>query len=130
MLGRPAHIGKEGNLLEERVRGEVVDEQDYLDEYDDFAWNDFETVIKPALLFMSSRRLAEMSGLDHTTVKRIRSGRSLGTRSSRTRLFEVALVLANDDLRRLNITVPNDPLVCLVLFAQANEAGGANPEQG
>jgi hypothetical protein len=130
MLGKPAHIGKEGNLLEERVRGEVLDERDYLDEYEDSEWNDFETVVTPALLLLSSRRLAEVSGLDRTTVKRIRSGRSTGTLGSRRRLIEAAAVLAGEDLRRLNVTAPNDPLVCLTVFVEANVAGGAIPGAG
>jgi hypothetical protein len=61
------------------------------------------------------------------TVKRIRSGRSSGTRDSRTRLIEAALVLAQEELRLLNVTAPIDPLVCLAVLPQAKEAGGAIP---
>jgi len=131
MLGNPAHIGKEGNLLEERVRGEIVEEQDYLDEYDDPEWSDFETIVKPAMLLLSSGRLSEASGLDRTTVKRIRSGRSVGTRDSRRRLFEATLLLAREELRRQGITPPRDPLVCLVVFRQQGmDAVGADHGTG
>jgi hypothetical protein len=64
-----ATSARKGTLLEERMRGEVAEEGGYLDEYSDPEWNDFETIVKPALRLLSASGLSEVSGLEVTIVK-------------------------------------------------------------
>ncbi len=116
ILGSPRHIGKEGNRLEGRILGEVIDEGEFQNDYGDREWDDFVTIVRPALGTFPAARLAEMCGLDRTTVKRIRSGRSPGSPDSRARLTEAAAELAHEWLEITSAKTSRNDLAHLSLY--------------
>jgi hypothetical protein len=71
VLGMPRHIGKEGNKLEGRMLGGEQDERDFQEDYGDLEMADFVSIVRPALNLFTAARLAELSGHDPSTVKRI-----------------------------------------------------------
>ena len=105
-LLQPAHItatrlvriGKESNLLEEIAAGLIGDQSEALTEYRDTRSDPFDRLVRPILAQLPIGSTARETGLDDTTVKRIRSGHVTPSAHSRTLLTKYASSYARDQL--------------------------------
>jgi hypothetical protein len=93
-----AHVGKEANLLAEISAGLIGDEEDALITYLDPRCDTFNAV-RAVLAKIPASRLAHDTGLDKTTVKRIRSGRVQPSTRSRQLLTAAATAHAREQAR-------------------------------
>ena len=70
------YIGKESNKLEEVEDGVIHDLDEVLNEYAEARSDEFTTLALPVLRRMSVRRIVAESGLNPSTVKRVRASGS------------------------------------------------------
>ena len=98
------HIGKEANLLDEIQAGLIGDEKEVLSEYVDLRRDPF-VLVRRILAELPVARVARDTGLDPSTVKRIRSGHVQPSPHSRAMLTRYAVTYAREHLARVRSEV-------------------------
>jgi len=110
---RYVYVGKESNRLEEVQHGLIEDEDEVMTEYRDPAQDPFTRLTLPVLKTMKPREIAEASGLNIRTVKRIRAGGQRPHARNRDVLTALAVQHAQTQLADAGIPVPDDALAIL-----------------
>ena len=105
-------VGKEGNKLLQRHRGEVLDPAEYRVDYGS-RLDEFRALVMPALAALSTKEIAGKTGLSERQVQRLRSTAAAPHRSHRETLCRLAVAIAGDGLRTWGIPPPaqNDALL-------------------
>ncbi len=114
-----AHIGKESNLLDEIQAGLIGDQDEVLTEYVDTRRDPWNRLLPPILVELPVARLVRETGLDATTIKRIRRGKVQPSPRSRTLLLRSASTHAREELGRLAEEKPErDDLIACSRYLQ------------
>jgi hypothetical protein len=112
------YIGKESNKLEEVEDGVIHDLGEVLNEYADVRSDEFSTLALPVLRKMLVPRIVAESGLNPSTVKRIRSGRQRPHPDNREALMSIAAKFAREALSSAGVEPASSDAAALYLFLQ------------
>ena len=85
------YVGKESNRLEEVQHGLIEDEDEVMNEYPDPSNDPFVRFVVPVLRTMALSPLVKESGLNLSTIKRIRAGKQWPHARNRRALTELAV---------------------------------------
>ncbi len=114
------YIGKESNKLEEVEDGVIHDLGEVLNEYADARSDEFTTLALPVLRMreLPVRRVVAESGLNPSTVKRIRAGRQRPHPDNREALMSIAAKFAREALSRAGAEPASSDAAALYLYLQ------------
>lgn len=115
---RPVYVGKESNHLEEVEHLLIEDEDEVMNEYADARNDPFARFVVPVLRTMSRRSIVNLSGLDQSTVKRIRAGKQQPHAKNRDRLREIAAKHARAALGGSGDKTPSNDFLMMKLYLQ------------
>jgi hypothetical protein len=104
------HVGKESNQLEEVEAGLVHDPEEVYTEYQDPAHDPWATLAVPVLKQMPRPQLETATGLDRSTLTRLRNGSTQPRTMHRETLTHVAGIFARDQLAASGQAVPREDL--------------------
>ena len=112
------YIGKESNKLEEVEDGVIHDLDEVLNEYSDARSDEFVTLALPVLREMLVPRIVAESGLNPSTVKRIRAGRQRPHPDNRETLMSIAATFAREALASADAEPASSDAASLYLYLQ------------
>jgi hypothetical protein len=112
------YVGKETNRLEEVQHGLIEDEDEVMNEYFDPRNDSFVRFVVPVLKTMSRRSLVNLSGLDASTIKRIRAGKQRPHAKNRQRLREIAAQYAHTALGDVGERAPSGDFAAMNAYLQ------------
>jgi hypothetical protein len=100
------HVGKESNRLEEVEAGLVHDPDEVYTTYHDPEHEAWQTLVVPVLKQMPRRRLMEQSGLDRSSITRIRTGHRVPHHAVRDGLIHMAAEISRAGLQARGMRIP------------------------
>jgi hypothetical protein len=109
-------IGKESNKLDEREAGLIGDLNEVLADYGGNTW---EELALPTIDDFATSVLAERSGLDMSTIQRVRRGKTTPHLRHQTALLLIASELAAERLEGAGIASPTDPIARLAQYVDS-----------
>ena len=117
---RPVHrIGKEANLLDDRVSGMAFDANEYLNEYLDPTTDAWTVLVAPTLATLDRSALVHASGLHRRTLERYFNGKAKPRAEHEQLLTEIALSSARNKLAEWGEAPPNDAHALLHRYLKA-----------
>jgi len=114
-------FGSANNAVEETEDGLIHDLDEVLNEYHDRLHDSFALLVLPALKKMPLRVIVGESGLDRSTVKRIRAGRQLPHPRNRTTLFQVAARYARAVVALSGEPAPREDAAAMYLYLRGQQ---------
>jgi hypothetical protein len=115
---RPVYVGKESNHHEEVEHLLIEDEDEVMNEYFDPRNDPFVRFVVPVLKTMSRRSIVTLSGLNASTVKRIRAGKQRPHTKNRQRLREIAAQYARTALGDVGERAPSGDFAAMNAYLQ------------
>jgi hypothetical protein len=112
------HLGKESKRMEEVEAGLVHDPDEVYTEYHDPEHDAWRTLIVPVLKQMSRRLLMEQTGLDRSSIPRIRKGHGVPHQAAREGLTRAATAFARAGLRAREVSVPQGDLATCAAYLE------------
>ena len=112
------YIGKESNKLEEVEDGVIHDLDEVLNEYADVRSDEFTTLALPVLRRMPMPRIVAESGLNPSTVKRVRARRQRPHPDNRETLVSIAATFAREALSNAGAEPASSDAAALYLYLQ------------
>jgi hypothetical protein len=112
------HVGKESNRLEEVEAGLVHDPDEVYTEYHDPAHDPWHTLVVPILKQMPRALLQERTGLDRSTITRLRNGHTTPRPEHHDALTRAAGDFARERVRQAGEAVPSGDLEACAILVQ------------
>ena len=119
------YVGKESNRLEEVQHGLIEDEDEVMNEYPDPSNDPFSRFVVPVLRTMALSPLVEESGLNLSTIKRIRAGKQWPHAKNRQSLREIAATHARAALRDASERAPSNDIAAMNRYLATLPGGGS-----